>query len=209
MNTTWTCNYCWNENSIQAANCSSCGDSREKSERRDAANVRKRKLFTLLKIAGALIILLISGYLVSRWNKATNQDYQVRQEKDLVLSSRGIKTQCEVTEYTVRKYHAFVHCTFVADDKEYQSGGSAPQNYRPQTQWDESTRKAALLPGSFVNVEYDPQNPSLNRVEGDSFVANQLVSPLSVLKMLLIFVVVLVAYGIAVFGLGYLKSTAK
>jgi hypothetical protein len=133
----------------------------------------------------------------------------VRQEKDFVLSSRGIKTQCEVTEYSVRRYHAFVYCTFRVNDKEYQSGGTAPQNYQPKTQWDEATRKMALLPGSLVNVVYDPQNPALNRVEGDSFLANQMVSPLAGIQLLLIFVVVMVAYGIVVFGLGYLKRKAR
>ena len=209
MNTTWKCSYCWKENSLDAAMCSYCGESLAKSERRDAADARTRKLATLLKISGAVVILMIGGYLVSRWNKAANQDYQMRQEKDLVLTNRGTKTQCEVTAYSVKRYHATVFCTFMVNGQEYQSGGTPPRNYQPKTQWDESTRKSALLPGSFVNVEYDPQNPALNRIEGDSFLANQLVSPLSGLKLLLIFVVVMAAYGAVVFGLGYLKSKAK
>jgi hypothetical protein len=206
MNTLWKCNFCWKENSVHTTTCSYCGMSLNESGQRDDADAKKKRLIALLKIAGAAVILLMCGYLVSRWNKAANQDYQERQEKDLVLDSRGSRSQCEVTVYSTRRYRASIGCTFTVNGREYQSGGTPPPNYHPKEEWDESIRKMALSPGTFVNVEYDPQNPTLNRIEGDKFLANQMVAPLGVIQVVLIFVAIMVAYGIVVLGLSYLKS---
>ena len=189
MSTRWKCHRCWAQNEAHATECSYCGTSLVETQRRSLEDTRtksrKKRTLTIVKIVSLLIgavILPIAARAVWHWHKAATKaaavDHQERFEKDQILDTRGQPAQCEITEEMhIRNLGSRITCTFVVNDQEYSSYGPTPLNYK--FKYDTSTGpRLSLAPGNFVKIVYDPQNPSLNRIDGDRFLNHAIDNPL-------------------------------
>ena len=173
MDNVWQCNNCWAKNSSQATKCKYCGLSIEESSQKDVSDKRKEKLKTTVAIVIIAVVFIAVGYIVWLFYKADSRDYEERLAKDKALDDRGVKTQCELTEYILKKGGVrTVSCKFTANEKDYVSVGTPPSDFKPKYQKDPYNQyKEYLATENFLTVVYDPQNPALNRIDGDRIVS--------------------------------------
>jgi hypothetical protein len=216
MDEIWKCNNCWAKNSLQDKKCKECGLSIEESLQRDISETRKKKIIFTLKTIVAVVagVILIggAGWFIWSWNKSSALDYQEGLEKDNVLDTRGAKTQCEVTSYSVQRYRASITCKFKVADKEYVGAGHPPPDYKHEidNKKRENDRKIYLAGGTFVTVVYDPQNPSLNRIDGDRLTDDsRLFSPFDALIYFGIALAIGIAGSLIAAGGKYLLNKLK
>jgi hypothetical protein len=199
MNAPWKCKHCWAQNQAHATQCSYCGKSVEETLKQNLADdqrgMRKKQIGFVIKVAFLIVLVLglpLVGYTVWQWHKSLSQaaaaDYQDRLKKDQLLDSNGTKAQCEITlEFRTRSSTSVV-CTFVVGEKQYRSSGHTPLGYKMRLQRGEGG-VVGIAPGNMVTVVYDPQNPTVNRMESDRLVDDAMDGPEVVEAIAAIFVI--------------------